>query len=545
MSEAAAAQVKKDQIPMAPLLILVLGAFMAILDSSIVNVAIPKMMAIFGSTTDEIEWVLTGYMLTSGMVVPITGYLGDRFGNKRMYILSLIIFTAGSALCGLAWSCNSLIAFRVLQALGGGMIMPVTMGMIYRIVPPSKIGTALGIWGIGAIMGPAIGPTLGGYLVDNFTWRWIFTINIPIGIVTCIIAGILLTETPLNKNLKPDILGMVFSAGACFALLLALDQGQKDGWTSQYIVTLFVVSVFLFVAFVVWELDHPHPLIDLRLLKNPVMVSSLLATAITTIGLYSVVYLIPLFAQNIRGYTPMESGLMMMPASLVTGFMMPVSGKLFDKYGTFWPGLVGLIILIATTYHLNVIDMNTSFGAIQWMLSLRAVGLGLCMMPITTAGMNTIPRHLVNRASAINNTIRQIAGSLGIAYLTYIWIDRENFHTQWLKEGLSAASPYAVVTQQKLEGFFSLHGLVGTSSVYGTDGVLAQLVGQQASISGIDDAFIISALIMLVVIPMLFLLTKKRVEEQRKIELRRLGGPPAPPAAEPKAEGTPDPVAEH
>ncbi|CCO08203.1 DHA2 family efflux MFS transporter permease subunit [Desulforamulus hydrothermalis] len=502
-------------IPWGALLILVIGAFMAILDSSIVNVALPRFMTLFGSSADEIQWILTGYMLTSGVVVPITGYLGDRFGNKRMYIWSVAAFTLGSLLCGLAWSTQSLTVFRVIQAIGGGMIIPVSMAMIYRIIPREKIGLALGIWGIAAIMAPAVGPTLGGYLVDNYSWHWIFTINIPIGIVAIMLAIAYLEETPVQKNLKPDLVGILLSSAGCFALLLALSEGQDKGWTSQYIVTLLVFSGFVLCLFALWELQVPNPLIDIRLLKNPVLSASLLATCLTTIGLFSAVFLIPIYAQNLLGYTPMETGLLMMPMALVTGLMMPISGKLFDKFGAFWLGMIGMSLVVAVTYYLHTLTLDTSYRHLQVILSLRAVGLGLATMPLTTAGMNTVPRFLVGRASALNNTVRQISGSMGIAYLTYVMLQRQAYHTAVLNESVSLTSPVASLAQAQIKGYLVGYGLNGEAARQGSYSVISGLLARQSFMNAISDTFVVSAVIIALVLPLMFLLSKQRVEQER------------------------------
>ncbi len=502
-------------------MILVIGAFMAILDSSIVNVALPRFMTLFGSSADEIQWILTGYMLTSGVVVPITGYLGDRFGNKRMYIWSVAAFTVGSLLCGLAWSTYSLTVFRVIQAIGGGMIIPVSMAIIYRIIPRAKIGLALGIWGIAAIMAPAIGPTLGGYLVDHFSWHWIFTINIPIGIAAIMLSISYLEETPVQKNLRADLPGILLSSASCFALLLALSEGQDKGWTSQYIVTLLLLSGFTLCLFITWELQAPNPLIDIRLLKNPVLSASLLSTCIATIGLFSAVFLIPIYAQNLLGYTPMETGLMMMPMALVTGFMMPISGKLFDKFGAFWLGIIGMSIVVVVTYYLHTLSLDTSYRHLQIILSIRAVGLGLATMPLTTAGMNTVPRFLVGRASALNNTVRQISGSMGIAYLTYVMLQRQTYHTAILNEGVSATSPVVPMIQTQMKGLLAGSGVTGDAALQGSYSVIAGLIARQSFMNALSDTFVVSAAIIAFVLPLMFLLSKKRVEQERKRQQAR------------------------
>ena len=511
----------KGGIPWGPLMILVIGAFMAILDSSIVNVALPRFMTLFGSSADKIQWILTGYMLTSGVVIPITGYLGDRFGNKRVYIWSVGAFTLGSLLCGFAWSTSSLTVFRVVQALGGGMIIPVSMAMIYRIVPREKIGMALGIWGIAAIMAPAVGPTLGGYLVDNFSWHWIFTINIPIGIAAIMLSVTYLEETPIQKDLKPDLPGVALSSLGCFTLLLALSEGQDKGWTSQYIMTLLIVSGFTLLLFVLWELEATNPLIDIRLLNNPVLSASLAATCITTIGLFSAVFLIPIYAQNLLGYTPMETGLLMMPAALVTGFMMPISGKLFDKFGAFWLGMLGMSLMVGVTYYLYTLSLDTGYRHLQIVLSIRAVGLGLAMMPLTTAGMNTVPRFLLGRASALNNTVRQISASMGIAYLTYVMLQRQVYHTALLSENVSLASPTTPLAQAQIKGLLAGQGITGFAADQSALAIISGQVARQSFMNALDDTFVVSAIIVAFVLPLMFLLSKKRVEEERKRQAAR------------------------
>jgi EmrB/QacA subfamily drug resistance transporter len=518
------------KIPMAALLTLIIGAFMAILDGSIVNVALPRMMAIFGSTADQIQWVLTGYLLASGVVIPVTGYLSDRFGGKKVYIFSLAAFTAGSALCSLAWSNNSLVVARVIQAVGGGMMMPVSMAMIYHIVPRDKIGMALGIWGIAAMVAPSIGPTLGGYLVDNFSWQWIFTINIPIGIAAVFLSMAVLSETPIKSGLKADFPGIILSAAGCFTLLLALSEGQDKGWASLYIVNLFIIAGFTLALFVIWELITDHPMLEIRLLKNITFTASLVCLSIATIGLFSALFLIPLFVQNVQGLTPMQTGMMMAPAAMTSGLIMPISGRLFDKIGALPLCLAGLTITAVTTYQLHTITYDISYRTLQLLLVERAVGLGLCMMPLTTAGMNTIPHFLIGRASALANTVRQISASFGIAYLTYVMLHRQQYHAAWLADSVNWAAPVAAGTLQQLQGLLSQAGY----SPQGATGILSALVAREAFISGIADAFIVSTVILVIAIPFVFLLGKKRVDAQRALEYKRYahlappGGPPGP-----------------
>ncbi len=508
-------------IPWVALLTLVVGAFMAILDGSIVNVALPRFMSLFGSGADEIQWVMTAYLLVSGVIVPVTGYLGDRYGNKTIYIFSLALFIVGSALCSLAWNTNSLIAARVIQAIGGGMIMPVSMAMIFFIVPREKIGMALGVWGISAMAAPSIGPTLGGYLVDNLSWQFIFLINIPIGIAAIYLSLTGLKETPRRRDLKPDIPGMILVAAACFTLLLALSQGQDRGWGSHYIVNLFVTAAFSFVLFVLWEMSVPEPLLDLRLLQNKIYTISLIGTSILTVGLFAAIFMIPLFAQIVQDYTPTQTGLMLMPMAVTTGILMPVSGRLFDKIGALPLCLAGLVIAAAATYQLHTITLETSFRQIQFMLVERAVGLGLAMMPISIAGMNTVPPFLVGRASAMGNLVRQVAASFGIAYFTYFMLHRQAEHAVRMAEAVSWSSPAALAAQQEAQGILAQAGLSAQAGAAGVTGLFYGFIQKQAFTAGIADSFVVSTVILLAALPFVFFLGKKKVEAVREAEYRR------------------------
>ncbi|MDD3654093.1 MAG: DHA2 family efflux MFS transporter permease subunit [Desulfotomaculaceae bacterium] len=506
------------KIPWGAVLILVLGAFISILDSSIVNVALPRMMAVFGASTENIQWVLTGYMLAAGVVIPISGYLCKRFGSKRIYILALVVFTLGSLFCGLAWSTNSIIIARIVQAVGGGMLMPVSMSMLYFMVPEEKSGIALGVWGIAAAMAPAIGPTLGGYLVDSFSWRWIFTINIPIGLLAMALSANYLKETPLNKELKPDLIGSLWIIIACFCLLLALSKGQDWGWSSQNIVTLFVISGFSAVLFFFWEASVPEPLFEMRLFKNPVMLASLAALAVVTILLFSVVFLVPIYAQNLLGYSSLQTGILMMPMALVTGLFMPISGKLFDKFGAFGISLLGLVILIGLTYQLRLLSLDTSYNDLQILLALRAGGIGLAMMPIANAGMLTVPESLVANASALNNLVRQISGSMGVAFTTYMVSRQQAFHLAAFSDNINYGSPATLPVVNQLQSYLASSGVAGDTTWSAAIELIRLQALKQSYMNGINDAIVVLTVIGLLGIPLLFMLTRRQITKQRQKE---------------------------
>ncbi|SDE70352.1 Putative multidrug resistance protein MdtD [Sporomusa acidovorans DSM 3132] len=513
-----------EKIPWPEVMTLIWGCFMAILDTSIVNTALPTMRATFGGDADSVQWVVTAYMLTSGMVIPVTGFLCDRFGNKRIYLISLSIFIGGSVLCAAATSNNFLIFARVIQAIGGGIIMPVSMSMIRIIVPREKMGMAMGIWGVSAMGAPSIGPTLGGYIVVHLGWQWIFTINLPIGIIAIVLGLIILRETPQKTGLKLDVLGFILSASACFALLLALSKGQDEGWTSLYIVSLLIYTVGASVLFVLWENTTEQPLIDLQLLKNRTYCISILAVSLSNIAMYSITFLIPIYSQNIRGLTALQSGQVTMPSALAIALMMPVSGRLFDRFGAAPLCVAGFSIAGYYSYQLHTLTADTSFTDMQWILVKRAIGLGLAMMPVSTAGINTIPKQLAARASAINNVVRQIAGSFGIALITYVMMHRQIYHNAWLSETLNWSSSATVIAVKNLQSTVIHHGISSSAVMarYCAEELLGMSLQQQAYLASVNDAMLVPAIIVSLTVPLGFFLNKKAVENENSKQHARL-----------------------
>lgn len=475
---------------MGPMFAVLVGAFMAILDTSIVNVATPAMMNAFGVDIDGIEWVATAYMLALGMVVPASGWLGDTLGYKRLYMLSLVVFTAGSLLCGLAWSLPSMVAARIVQALGGGLIMPTTMAMVYRVVPRDRIGSAMGIWGLALLLAPAIGPTLGGYLVEFQNWRWIFTINLPIGIVGLILASLLIPEFKDRRPGAFDTWGFLTAAAGLFALLLALSEGSSWGWRSEPIVLLFYASAVLLGLFTYIELTQPEPLLDLRVFRYGTFTLGSLLVVLITIGLFAGVFFIPLFLQTARGLGAMEVGFLMLPGALATGLMMPVAGKLFDRFGPRVTVLPGIILLAWSSYLFSGLTAETTRETINRWLIIRGIGMGLSMMPAMTAAMAVIPQSLVGRASALNNIIQRIGGSFGIALFGSLLQQRAAFHGARLAEAVAPEEMAAILP----------------GAGHDLPVLLARRIGEQGVVRAMDDAFLVLTVVSIVgILPALFL----------------------------------------
>jgi len=401
-----------------PLAVLVAGMFMSVLDTSIVNVAVSTIQTELGGSTEDVQWISTAYALVLGVVVPTSAWLGNRFGLARVYTVGLAAFAVGSALCGLAWSLNSLIAFRILQAIPGGLLPAVTLTMVYMIVPRRKIGAAMGMYGLGIIFAPAIGPALGGYLVEYLSWRLVFYINVPIGIVGVIAAIVALPKFPPQVTQKFDLVGFVTVATGLVALLLAFSEGGSWGWTSYRVLILLAVGVISLALFVVIELEVDHPLLDLRVFGFRTYSISLIVMAVMMTGLFATLFYIPLFLQTALGYPALEAGLVILPQALVMGFLTPIAGRLYDRIGPRWLVFSGLVIASFGSFLLTGISPDVTKGEIVLWTCIRSAGVGLSMMAVMTGGISALPTVLTTSGSAINTVAQRVSAALGLAALT-------------------------------------------------------------------------------------------------------------------------------
>jgi len=403
-----------------PVILLVVGNFMAVLDVTIVNVAIPAIQKDFGGSLDDVLWIATAYTLMLGVVVPLSSWLGERFGLTLVYVLSLAGFAVGSALCGVAGNLGTLIAFRVLQAIPGGVMPVVAMTLVYRIVPREKLGVAMGVFGLGIILGPAAGPVLGGYFVQYMDWRLVFYVNVPIGVLGAIAAYLLLPRGPGSLGRKFDVPGFLCVGVGLFAVLLAASEGSNWGWDGYRVRMLFVGGLLCLALFVVIELDVEQPLLDLRAFAVWPFTSSLLMLTALQINLLALSFFIPTFLQQGQGKQAFDAGVLMLPAALVTGVCMPMVGRLYDRVGPRWLGVSGLLISGYGTYLMCRITPEMTSSAVIFWTCVRGVGLGLSIMPIMTAGLAALPTAQTNAGSALSNVARQCGGALGLAVLSAV-----------------------------------------------------------------------------------------------------------------------------
>ena len=407
-----------------PLVVLVIGMFMSVLDTSIVNVALPTVQTDLGIGASDGQWVSTAYSLAEGVMVPISAWLGYRFGYKRMYVLSLAGFTVASALCGLATGLVPLVAFRILQAIPGGVIPVICMVMLRRMVPPERLGAAMGLFGLGIVVAPATGPTLGGFLVEYVDWRWIFFVNIPIGVLGVVAAMVVLRESPTHRDRPLDVLGFVTVAGGLFALLLALEEGRDWGWTSYRILILFTAAALLLALFVVVELEVDKPLLDLRLFARGQFVVALVLVSVISISLFASFFFVPQFLQStVRGMTPVNTGIALIPQAIVLAVLIPLSGLLYDRIGARWLSVLAMLFAGTGALLLSRITVDIPLGILITGTVVLAAGVGLGMMPLTSAGIGAAPTESADSASSLNTLTQRVSQSLGLGILGVLLTD--------------------------------------------------------------------------------------------------------------------------
>ncbi len=404
--------------------VFVVGLFMDLLDTTITNVALPTLATDFAASTTTIEWVVTGYLLSLGIFIPLSGWAGDRFGTKRVFMFALSVFALGSALSGLSWSIESLIAFRVLQGVGGGMLTPVGTAMLFRAFPPAERAQAAAVLTIPAALAPATGPVLGGYLVEFHTWRWIFFINIPIAMAGLLLAGLLLREEKQANAGRLDVPGFLLSGAGLASLLYALAEAGSHGFGNDTVMAAGVAGIALLTAFAVVELRTEQPMIDVRLFRDKLFRAANASQFVAIGGLLGVLFLLPLLLQAEKGMTPLQSGLTTFPQAVGVAMMAQVAGRLYPRVGPRRMMMVGMVGTVLTTLAFVWVDLGTSGWSIQLIMLARGWSFALALVPLQAATFATISPADTGRASAVFNAGRQIAASFGVALLATVLTNR-------------------------------------------------------------------------------------------------------------------------
>jgi DHA2 family multidrug resistance protein len=492
-----------------------LATFMEVLDTSVANVALPHIAGSLSSSVDEATWVLTAYLVANAIVLPLSGWFSTLFGRKRFYMACVLLFTVSSALCGLAPSLPMLILFRVLQGLGGGALQPVSQAILRETFPRNKQGIAMAVYGMGVVFAPVVGPTLGGWITDNYTWRWIFLINVPVGVCSLLLTSLLIFDPPyllrrtLRDGLKIDYIGLGLLATGLGALEIMMDEGQRNDWFSSHgIVAAAIIAGFCLIGVVFWELRQSQPVVEFRLLKERTFAIATATMFVLGFVLYGSTMALPLFLQTLLGYTAMQSGMALSPGGLMIMVMMPVVGLLLSRIEGRWLIVFGLITSSAGLFLMSQWNTQINFGHAVSARVAQSFGLAFLFVPINTVAFSFIAKEKTGYATGLINLARNIGGSTGIAACTTLIARREQFHQQRLIEHLS---PLDGQYQSALAGarqLFVSGGADPAQAASQAHGLIYRMVQQQAAMLSFNEVFRILGIGFLLVIPLMFLMKK-------------------------------------
>jgi DHA2 family multidrug resistance protein len=493
-----------------------LPTIMEIIDTSVANVALPHMQGSLNAGTDEVTWVLTSYLVANAVVLPMTGWLSRLFGRKRFLITCIILFTIASFLCGAAPNLGMLVFFRILQGAAGGALIPNSQAILLETFPPRERGMANAIFGIGAMFGPIVGPALGGWITDNLNWRWIFYINIPIGIIAVIMATYFIFDPAYLKRgmIEIDYWGLGFLIVGLGALQIVLDKGHQEDWfNSGFIVAFSVISAISLMMLIYVEMKHPHPIINLRLFKDVSFSAGNLTMFMVGFCLYSSIMLIPLFLQTLMGYDATLAGMVLAPGGVATLVTMPFVGAMITHYDGRKVVFTGLLIGAYSMYLMHGFTLEASYWDFVWPRIVLGVGLAMIFVPLTTVTLATIPREEMGNATGLFNLLRNIGGSVGIAISATQLSRLSQFYQNTLVPHVTG---FDLTTQERLASLKRAAIARGMDAVTADRFSLAALYGtvkRQAGMLSYNRIFLIVGLAFLAIIPFLLLLRRPRHEE--------------------------------
>ncbi|OCT16343.1 MFS transporter [Paenibacillus pectinilyticus] len=399
---------------------LLIAAFVALLAQTLLNVALPSMMTDLNVNENTIQWLINGYMLVNGVLVPVSAFLISRFTTRKLFLTAAGFFALGTIICAFAPGFSVLLTGRLVQAVGAGILMPLMTIVFLTIFPVAERGKAMGLMGVAMICAPAIGPTLSGWIVEHHSWRVLFYIVLPLSLFAFIYGAFSMKNVIKTSKPKFDILGVIFSTLGFGGLLYGFSDAGADGWNSSTVVTCLIIGAVALILFVWREFTAEKPLLELRVFKYNMFSLTMVINIIITMSMYAGMVLLPIFLQNIRGFTPLDSGLLLLPGAILMGIMSPVTGIIFDKIGARWLAVIGLTITAITTFEFSRLTVDSTYNHLMLVYTLRMFGMSMLMMPIQTAGLNQLPRRLNAHGSAMSQTLRNVAGALGTALLVTV-----------------------------------------------------------------------------------------------------------------------------
>ncbi|HKV36693.1 MAG TPA: DHA2 family efflux MFS transporter permease subunit [Pyrinomonadaceae bacterium] len=490
-----------------------LATFMEVLDTSVANVSLPHIAGNLSATTDESTWVLTSYLISNAIILPATNWLGHFFGRKRFLIVCIGIFTLSSALCGAATSLDMLLVARVLQGAGGGALQPIAQAVLLESFPREKRGSAMAVYGMGIVVAPIIGPTLGGWITDNYSWRWIFYINVPIGILAVFMASTFLEDPPYIRSQRPgriDYIGFGLMALGLAALQIVLDKGQEEDWlSSSFITKLIVIAIVALIAFVVWELRTKEPIVNLRVLGNRNFAVGVVLITAMGVVLYGTIALLPLFLQTLMGYPALQSGLAVSPRGIGAVVSMIVVGRLVGKIDGRYLVMFGFVVVGYSSYLLADINLDISISSIVWPQIIAGLAMGFVFVPLTVMTTGTLSNEQIGNATGIFNLMRNVGGSFGIAAVTTMLARGAQVHQAAM---VSHLTPYDTAFQQRVSELAGVLG--GPASVMLAQqqayGAIYQTLVRQANLLAYIDNFRFLAFMCVICAPAALLFKRVR-----------------------------------
>jgi DHA2 family multidrug resistance protein len=493
------------------------GTFMEVLDTTVVNVSLPHIAGSLSASVDEASWALTAYLVANAIVLPITGWLSNQFGRKRTLMAAVTGFTVASVLCGVAPSLSALIFFRVLQGFSGGALQPISQAVLLEAFPAKDRGKAMALWGLGIVVAPMLGPVLGGWLTDSYSWRWVFYINLPVGLASIVMTRLFIFDPPyIRRSGKGiDYWGIGMLAVGVGALQVVLDKGQEDDWFSSHaIVALTIASAIGISLFILRELMTRDPVVHLSVFRDRTYGAGVFLMTVLGFVLYGSMLLVPIFLQTLLGYTALDAGIAMAPRGLGSFLMMPVVGTVLSKLDPRKVLAVGLIGGAWSLYALSVLNLNAGYWDIFWPQFIQGASLALLFVPLTTATMQSIPREEMGNATSIFNLMRNIGGSMGIASGTTFLFRMQQFHTLLLGSNVNATNPRARALLRGIQARIEAQGSDPVTALHKSYGAIWGMVQQQAAMEAFIDTFRALGLVFLWVLPLLLIMKRPRYQSR-------------------------------
>lgn len=476
----------ENRPPYGIIAVLMIGAFIAFLNNTLLNIALPSIMTELDVDAATVQWLTTGFMLVNGILIPATAFLIEKYTVRRLFLVAMGLFTIGTIVAGMAHVFPVLLSGRLLQASGSAIMMPLLMNVMLVSFPVEKRGTAMGVFGLILMAAPAIGPTLSGWIIEHYDWRMLFHFVTPIAAAIVILGFFLLKDKKEKVDIRLDFFSLLLSSIGFGGILYGFSSAGNKGWDSPHVYLTIAIGVVTLVWFIVRQSRMENPMLDFHVYKYPMFALSSIITMVVNMALFAGMLLIPIYVQTLRGISPMDAGLLMLPGALIMAVMSPITGRLFDKFGGRVLAVIGLAIIVATTYLFSELTLETSYTYLIILNSVRSFGMSMVMMPVSTNGLNQLPRKYYPHGTAMNNTLNQVAGAIGTALLVTVMSTRTETHTAELAKSMTGQPTEAAM----------------------------QLLGAQAMLEGINDSFFVATFIALVALVLAFFIKRATPAEE-------------------------------